>query len=1023
MSGKTEKIGAVAVVGAGIAGVQSALDLAEMGFLVYLIEKTPAIGGIMSMLDKTFPTNDCSMCILSPKLVDCSRNQNIRILTNSEVTGIKGKAGNFSVSIYKKPRYIDIDKCTSCGDCAEACPISIPNEFEQRLSERAPIFKHYPQAIPNAYVIDKTVYSKKKRCIDCMKCVKVCKAEAINHEEKPEDIDLKVGAVILAMGAQPFDPSVKKEFGYSVYKNVVTSLEYERILSASGPYEGKILRPGDGKKPKKIAWIQCVGSRDHTVHNEYCSAMCCMYTAKEAVITKEHEADIEPTVFYIDVRSFGKDFDKYIDRAKKEHGIKYVRSRVSEITEVPQTGDLTIRYEDESGDLHDDTFDMVVLSVGLCMSEGRKKVIDQLGLEMNEFGFAFSHQKDPVALIKPGIFMAGSFLEPQAIPESVMQASAAAASAAALIKEARGTLVTVKETPPQRDVSKEEPRIGVYVCHCGINISAKVDISSVVGYVKTLDNVVYVEDNLYTCSEDTQEKIAEAINTHRLNRIIVAACTPRTHEPLFQKSLADAGLNPYLLEMTNIREHCSWVTEDRDMATQKAKQLIAMTVAKSRLLESIPTMKINMTQKALVIGGGVAGMTSALSLADQGYETTLVEKGETLGGMLNTIHYTVEGINVCELFEKLKSDLQKNPLVTVYTDSKVEKVEGYVGNYKSIISTPDKEVAYEHGVIILAVGSQEYEPTSYEYTTDERILTQADMENRLHGSQAEDIKDGETFVMIQCVESRENERNFCSRVCCMQAIKNALKIKELNPKAEVFILYRDLMTYGFWEKYYKQARETGVMFLQYDPEKKPTVTTGGDIIIKCWENLLQQELSLKADWLILASGMKPNAENEELAKLLKVPTNDDGFFLEAHVKLRPVDFSTRGVFLAGSCHAPKFIGESIYQAQAAAARAATLLAKPDLEAEATIADINTDTCTGCLTCAALCPYTAIDPVTKLINGREISYAVVNEGLCQGCGTCVAACPSGSIDQRGFKDRQIVAMIRAYAPYSSTGGFQ
>ncbi len=1024
MSGKTDKIGAVAVVGGGIAGVQSALDLADMGFLVYLIEKTPAIGGVMAMLDKTFPTNDCSMCILSPKLVDCSRHQNIKILTGSEVMSINGEAGNFSVKVHKTPRYVDINKCTSCGECAEVCPISLPNEFEQGLVKRKAIYKYYPQAIPNAYVIDKIGDGKKKKCVNCGKCVEVCKAGAINQEEEPEDIDLKVGSVILAIGAQPFDPSVKKEFGYSLYENVVTSIEFERILSASGPYQGKILRPGDNKKPERIAWIQCVGSRDSSVDKEYCSSMCCMYTAKEAVIAKEHDSDIEPTIFYIDIRSFGKDFDKYIERAKKEHGIKYVRSRISEISEESESKDLILRYEDEHGELREDTFNMVVLSVGLCISEGRKKVMERLGLEVNDFGFPYSHQKNPVALVKPGIFMAGSFAEPQAIPESVMQASAAAAQAAALLKEAKGTLVAVKKKHPERDVYGEVPRIGVFICHCGINIGGKVDIPSVVEFAGKLDNVEFADENLYTCSEDTQKKIVEAINSHRLNRVIVAACTPRTHEPLFQKSLSEAGLNPYLLEMTNIREHCSWVHEDGEKATEKAKQLITMTAAKSRLLEPIPTMKINITQKALVIGGGIAGMTSALSLADQGFETVLVEKDKKLGGKLNNIHYTVEGITAEDLLAELDRKLQDNELVTVYTDSHLEKTDGYVGNYNSLIHTPDGEVEFKHGVVILAVGSEEYKPASYGYGTNEKIMTQPDLENMLDTMAPEDIKNGKTFVMIQCVESREGERNYCSRTCCMHAVKNALKIKELNPKAEVFILYRDLMTYGFWERYYKQAREKGVMFLQYDVNKKPEVIidyNNDTIIIKTWEPLFREELEIKTDYLVLSSGMKPNSDNEEIAKMLKVPTNDDGFFLEAHVKLRPVDFSTRGVFLAGSCHAPKFIGESIYQAQAAAARAATLLAKPDLEAEANIAEINRDICTGCLTCVPLCPYTAIDSITETVNGKEIVYARVNEGLCQGCGSCVAACPSKAAEQRGFKNSQILAMIKANVSFADTGG--
>ncbi|MGA1873460.1 MAG: FAD-dependent oxidoreductase, partial [Thermoplasmatota archaeon] len=589
---KPKTIGAVAVIGGGIAGVQSALDLGDMGYKVYLIEKSPAIGGVMAMLDKTFPTNDCSMCILSPKLVDCSRHPNIEILTLAEMTGIEGEPGNFTLKVHQKPRYIDIDICTSCGDCEEICPIKLPSEFEQGLVMRKAAYKVYPQAIPNAFVIDKEGSPGYRGCIECMQCVKACKPGAIFHDQKPVDLDLNVGAVILALGAQPFDPEVKREFGYGRFPNVVTSLEFERILSASGPFEGKILRPGDQKHPTKIAWVQCVGSRDRNVEQEYCSAMCCMYTAKEAVIAKEHESSIEPTVFYIDVRSYGKDFDRYIQRAKEEHGIRYVRSRISEVYEDRETGDLQIRYEDENGELHEETYDLVVLSIGLCMTRDRRSILESMGLEFNDFGFAYSSQSNPTSLVKPGVFMAGSFLEPQAIPESVMQASAAASQAAALLRDSKGTLVEPKPEHEERDVRGEEARIGVFICHCGINIGSQVDVPAVVEYAGNLDNVTYASENLYTCSEDTQKKIADVIKDEGLNRVIVAACTPRTHEPLFKKSLAEAGLNPHLLEMTNIREHCSWVHKnDPEKATKKAKHLVAMAVEKVRrnkLVHKVP---------------------------------------------------------------------------------------------------------------------------------------------------------------------------------------------------------------------------------------------------------------------------------------------------------------------------------------------------------------------------------------------------------------------------------------------------
>jgi heterodisulfide reductase subunit A len=688
-----------------------------------------------------------------------------------------------------------------------------------------------------------------------------------------------------------------------------------------------------------------------------------------------------------------------------------VRSRISEITEDPTTKDLLIKYEDEKGDFKEERYDLAVLSVGLCGAmERRSELMDILGFEANEFGFVRTRPDDPVVL-RPGVFVAGSFLEPQAIPESVMQASAAAANASALLKDARGTLVKEKKYPIEKDVSKEEPRIGVFICHCGINIGGYVDVPAVVNHTKSLKNVAYVEANLYTCSEDTQKKIVDAIKIHHLNRILVAACTPRTHEPLFQKSLRDAGLNPYLLEMTNIREQCSWVHMDQPAkATEKAQQLIAMTVAKTRSLQPIQEAEIPVTQKALVLGGGIAGMTAALSLADQGYETVLVEKEPRLGGYLHNMYYTADGINIPKIRSEIIEKVQKHQKIKVYTGAALHALKGYVGSYESNIRTPKENVLFTHGVIVVTIGADEYKPHSYHYGKDPRVQTQSELEKTLAASTSKDIRNGETFVMIQCVESREETRPYCSRVCCMQAVKNALKIKELNPRAEVFILYRDLMTYAFKEKYYKDAREKGVMFLQYEPEQKPELDTKNGLVVKIHEPMLGEDLKIPADHLVLSTGLQPNPVNQEIGKLLKVPVNEDGFFLEAHVKLRPVDFSTRGVFVAGNCHVPKFLNESIYQAQAAAARAATILCKPTLKAEPNVAFVDDDFCSGCSICISVCPYNAIERVEEEINDKKVIHAKINEGLCQGCGTCVSACPSSAIQQRGFKDKQLLPMI-------------
>ena len=1005
MGEEQEKIGAVAVIGGGITGIQASLDLADSGFKVYLVEKAPAIGGIMARLDKTFPTNDCSMCILSPKLVDCGRHENIEIITNTNVMGIEGKPGNLTVKAVKKPRYVDIEVCTSCGDCEEVCPISLPSEFDSGLSQRKAIYKYYPQAIPNAYLIDKEGDGEHKGCVSCGQCSKVCKAGAINHDEEPEELELKVGAIIIATGSQPFDPVIKPEFGYKRFDNVVTSLEFERILSPSGPFQGKVVRPADQKKPGRIAWVQCVGSRDSSIGNEYCSAMCCMYTAKEAIIAKEHDPNIQPTIFYNDIRSYGKDFDKYIQQAKDEHGIRYVRSRLSEIVEDARTKDLIIRYEDDAGDLREETFDMVVLSIGLCSTAARRSFMERLGLEMNEFGFSQTDPGDPATASLPGVFIAGAFSEPKAIPESVMEASAAAARAAAILSDVRGTLVKEKTYPAEKDVAGEAPRIGVFVCNCGINIGGYLDVPGISEFARSLDNVAYVEENIYTCSQDTQKKIAQAITEHDLNRVIVAACTPRTHEPVFQKSMKEAGLNPYLFEMANIREQCSWVhMSEREKATEKAKELIAMTVAKSRLLQPLSEIEVDVTQKALVIGGGIAGMTAALSLADQGFETMLVEKEEALGGKLNIIRHTVDGLDIEKLLRETKKKIQGHELITIHTGSTVKDIQGFVGNYRAVLQTPDGEEEFAHGAVIVAVGTEEHVPISYRYGEDLRVATQRELEEKLSSRRPDDIRNGETFVMIQCVESRDDDRPYCSRVCCMQALKNAIKLKELNPRCEVFILYRDMMTYGFKEKYYREAREQGVMFLQYDKDRKPELVTKDDgLIVKIYEPMLQEHLEIPADHLVLSTGLEPGPDNTKIARMLKVPLNADGFFLEAHVKLRPVDFATEGAFVAGACHSPKFISESISQACAAAARAATVLSSARYKTEAIIAEVDEELCSGCGLCVLACPFKAIE----LVDG----VARVNETVCKGCGLCSATCRSGAVQQRGFSDHQLLAMIR------------
>ena len=817
----TEKVGAVLVVGGGVAGIQASLDLADSGFKVYLIDKGPSIGGVMAQLDKTFPTNDCSMCILSPKLVATGRHPNITILTNAEITGLNGEAGSFEVKLQRKSRYIIEDKCNGCGICAQKCPIEAVDMYNEGLGRRSAIYVEYPQAVPLKYMIDR------EKCIGCGTCSEICKAHAIAYDQEDSEATLKVGSIILAPGFEGFDARLKSEYGYGRFPNVVTSIEFERILSASGPYGGLVLRPSDGEIPKRIAFIQCVGSRDYQLGNNYCSAACCMYGMKEAVIAKEHTpTKLNATIFYMDMRSYGKEFDAYRNRAEEEYGIRFVRSRVAGVTEDPSTGNLLVHFvENETPKTEE--YDLIVLSIGMQPPKNVENLAKNFGIQLNKYNFCETQTFSPMDTSKPGIYVCGAFSAPKDIPESVAQASGAASRAMGVVASERGKQVTAKEYPPQRDVSQEKPRIGVFVCHCGINIGGVVNVPEVVEYAKTLPNVVYAEANVYTCSQDTQKLIKEKIQSNKLNRVIVASCTPRTHEPLFKETVQESGLNPYLFEMTNIRDQCSWVhMHEPKEATKKAKDLVRSIVAKSALLRPLEKPLINVTQVGLVIGGGVSGMTAALELAKQGFETHLVEKDKELGGHLRTIHYLLgEKDDPQERLNALVKAVNENDKIHVYADAEVVDVYGFVGNFKSKIRERNKkEKEIQHGVVIVATGAVEYRPTEYFYDKDPRVVTQHELE--------EDLANGEfkarNVIMVQCVGARTKERPNCARICCGQAIKNALKIKEVSPETEVYVLFKDVRSYGFKEDYYREAAMKGVMFINYDDEQKPELTKDTD---------------------------------------------------------------------------------------------------------------------------------------------------------------------------------------------------
>jgi heterodisulfide reductase subunit A-like polyferredoxin len=1318
-----DPIGAVLVVGGGIGGIQTSLDLAESGFKVYLLEKNISIGGTMAQLDKTFPTNDCSMCIMSPKLVDAGRHRNIQILPHAKVKKVEGGPGHFKVLIHKKARFVTLEDCKACGDCAKVCPVKIPNDYEQGLVTRAAVYQLFAQAIPSAYgidkkgtppcratcplqvnaqgyialisvgkfkealaliqeklpfpgilayacshpcekeckraeedrpisichlkrflvdhvkefevefvpkeekgkkvaiigsgpsglmaahdlrrmgysvaifeaqdglggllthgfpsdrlprevvekdlsilkkmgieihlnkkvgknispdellrlfdaifvatgvagtdaivqvfrdlkktrwgtleahpmtletglkgvfaggdavtgpstIIDSMAHGRKaavsidrylqgidliqeseeeesfypliqselpeaikrerndppdmvkpveagltmeeaieeaKRCLqcggcsECMECVKACEAKAIQHPEKDESLTIEVGSIILSSGFDEFDPSRKSEYGYGRFQNVVSSIEFERFLSASGPFKGEVRRPSDNKHPKRVAWIQCVGSRDPHIGKGYCSSVCCMYATKEAVIGKEHAPDLQATIFYMDMRAYGKDFDKYIERAKKDYGVRYVRSRVSHLREDPETKNLFIHYETEEGEMVSEELDLVVLSVGLEPVRDCREMAKIFDIDLNPYGFIKTEIFSPLLTSRPGIFACGVFSGPKDVPETVAQASAAAAEASTLLAPARGTQVTEKEYIPEKNVNYERPRIGAFICHCGINIGGIIDVPAVVEYTRTLPDVVYADGNLYTCSQDTQEIMKKTIEEHQLNRIVVASCTPRTHEPLFQDTLRKTGLNPYLFEMANIRDQCSWVHMSQPKeATEKAKDLVRMAISKAALLESLPTQMIEVNQKALVIGGGLAGMTAAKKIAEAGYEVHLVEKRSELGGKARSIYTTLEGKDVQSYLDQLIRDVEKNQKIHLLTQSTIEKIDGFVGNFKTRVQDGNGIKEIDHGVIVVATGAEEYHPVEFLYGQDSNVMTQKELEEKMI-KDPKAIKDLKHIVMIQCVGSRDDQRPYCSRICCSEAIKNALTLKSLNPDLNIYVLYRDIRTYGFKEDYYEKAREAGILFIRYDPEKRPRAEKGEQgLRVIVHEPILHDDLLIRTDLLVLSAGIVASPANESLSKMLKVPLNADGFFLEAHMKLRPVDFATEGIFLAGLAHNPKSIDETLSQAHAAVARALTYLSKKELETIGTISEVDERKCIGCGLCASVCPYQAIEILTKRTAVGEKLVAQINKVLCKGCGVCTASCRSGSVDLKGFTTEEIVAQITQLA---------
>lgn len=869
-------------------------------------------------------------------------------------------------------------------------------------------------------------------CSECMACEYACGVDAIDHNMLASERDIHVGALILAPGYQAYNAELSEEYGFGRYPNVVTALQFERLLSASGPTMGHVQRPSDGQTPRRIAFLQCIGSRDQS--HDYCSAVCCMYATKEAIMAKEHHPELDIHVFMMDMRAFSKGYWSYFERARDKYGVEYSRTRISDLHEDPQRHDLVLRCLDESGRVTTEWFDMVVLSVGMEISPAVRDLGLRLGVELDEYGFCYTAQFNPVETSRPGIYAVGPFREPKDIPESVVEASGAAAASAGLLAGARWSQTRQKEYPPERDVAGQEPRIGVFVCHCGSNIGGFLDVPSVADYARTLPGVVHAEDNLYTCSQDSIRLISQRVAEHDLNRVVVASCSPLTHAPLFQDSIRASGLNPYLFEMANIRNHCSWVhSADWDVATGKAKDLLRMAVARAALLEPQPTLQVPVEHAALVVGGGAAGMTAALSLAEGGFAVHLVEKEADLGGNLRHVFTASEIVgdiggerNPQIVLAELKQQVLANGLIEVHVASQVTSSHGFAGNFTSTIQDGQgQRLEIQHGATILATGAQEHRGPEYGYGSDDRIVTQQQFEALL-ANPSFAAGEAKSVVMIQCVGPAQR---YCSRICCTTALKNALTLKRRQPESQVVILYKDIRTYGFKEKLYTLAREQGVLFVRYDDTTKPRVDPDGEtLLVEAWDPILERRLALRPDLLVLSMPVVPRGDVKEMAALFKVPVDADGFFAEAHVKLRPVDFSTDGVFMAGMAHYPKLLDETMIQAQAAAARAARVLSQQTLTAGGRVAVVDQERCTGCLTCVRICPFGV--PVMQASAsgvGDIMGAAYIEPAICQGCGTCAAECPARAIQLTHYTDVQLRSKVRAlvqapagFVPLASVG---
>ncbi len=1000
------KSGAVLVIGAGVGGIKASLEMAEVGHKVYLCERKPSAGGALIQMDKWFPDNHCSLCQMLPTLSRdrsaqfCLRHgvihHNIELLFNTEVTELNGKAGNFRVTVGTRSTGVDPQLCIGCGLCAEVCPVEVENQFDEGLRRRKAIYMPNLYTTPHRYAIDW------EKCTRCGDCVGQCPTKAIQLEQKENTRQLQVGAIILSTGFEEFDPHLATQYGYRRYPNVITSLELERILSPGGPSEGELIRPSDGRTPKSIAFLQCIGSRDH--RRDYCSSVCCMFAIKEATLIKQTYPQTDVHIFFMDIRAFGKGYYRYFEQARDEFGVHFSRCRIPVVKEDPQTHHIMLSVASEGGIPVRRQFELAVLSVGQTPSLKFRELCQVLGVETNRWGFCQTQPFSMVETSREGIYVCGSATSPKDIADTIAEAGAAAGEAAQWLS--LPAIHPTEKEPIARQIEDEETRTAVLLCGCGGVIDSALDLGQVADFVSKSPGVVHVERMPYLCYGETLETSGKRVNEHKINRLVLGACS-YINESMLYKFAAEAGIDPALVRVVNLREEVIWVHRDQpDKAQAKAKRVLAMAIEDVRQQDYLPASVTVVTPRALVIGGGISGMTAALSIARHGIEVHLVERSAELGGNLKVIHSTLESGETSTLLAETVKQVSRRHRIHLHMESEVVAVSGYAGNFRASIKEKDDSLhTFEVGAIIVASGGGEYCPIEYQYGQNQQVITQRELERRLFAGEL-DPGGLRSVIMVQCVGSREKDRPYCSRVCCSQAIKNALKLKAANPEIKVTVLYRDMMSYGFKEEYYTLAREKGVQFLRYEPDSRPEVKQDkGRTTVEFVEPVLGGKLVVEPDLIVLSTGVIPG-DNMTLANILAVELDQDGFFSEAEEKFRPVDFLREGIYVCGLARSPCGVEETITQARAAAWRAVSLLTSKQLRAGRFTSETVQRQCRKCELCISVCPYDA------RAKDEETNEIVVREVLCQGCGACAVACPSGAAKIRGFRDKQVFSLIDA-----------